>query len=257
MQEKVKCCARIEPQVLDRILDAMSLSSDDFKTLRDGQGFSTHPLLALAYFDCCAQHPDAFVHNDEHLRPPHSNPIERRSERNDRTSEAQTTVEDRILRFLDDPPDQGDAARCQRSVQQDISGNIAACASCCESITNAESCSIRTKLSELPVTFKATPQKRKERYGGVPDDILNEHCQVDVRNGDLLFINPDLVVYDDEVVLCKTCAVNPRSSPFSIATSAQRSYNQLHMPSPPLWNRGFFVWQAHDRAHYLLSVEWP
>ncbi|EGZ07447.1 hypothetical protein PHYSODRAFT_306619 [Phytophthora sojae] len=249
-------------ELLDRILDATTLSSNDMKTLRDGQGFSTPPRLALAYFHCCAQHPDAFAHNDEHLRPPNGNPGERGSERNGRTSEAQPTVEDRLLRVLDDPPGQEEAIRCQQSVQQDIPGDIAACALCCEIITNTESCAMRMKLSELPVTFKATPQERKEWYGGVPDGILNEYCQVVVSNGNLLYINPDLVVCDDEVVLCKTRAVNPRSSPFSIACGHDygRSGNlpQLNEVATNCISpvRRFWVWQAHDRAHYLLSVEW-
>lgn len=53
--------------LLSGILDAASLSADDMKTLRDGQGFTTHPRLALTYFHCCAQHLDAFVYNNEHL----------------------------------------------------------------------------------------------------------------------------------------------------------------------------------------------
>lgn len=107
--------------LLSGILDVYSLSKDDMSTLRDGQGFTTHPLLALTYFHSCAQH--AFVHNNEHLLPNASlddadedRPSPDTQQNSNGTAEDDGTAENRLLRVLDEPTGNSETTRCQQTI---------------------------------------------------------------------------------------------------------------------------------------------
>ena len=102
---QVSLDARLQ-EITEGILERRVVDLDTLQLIASNQNWTKHPHLALVYFHCCANHPDAFVCNDESLR-----------------SDAGAAVRDRLLRAIDAPPGVEEAIRCQASVREHDSGS--------------------------------------------------------------------------------------------------------------------------------------
>ena len=59
--------ARLQ-EITEGILERRVVDLDTLQLIASNQNWTKHPHLALVYFHCCANHPDAFICNDESLR---------------------------------------------------------------------------------------------------------------------------------------------------------------------------------------------
>ena len=189
-------------EVAEGILERRDVDLETLQLIALNQNWTKHPHLALVYFHCCANHPDAFVCNDEKLH-----------------GDAGASVRARLLRVLDAPPGVQEAVRCQVSVreQNSASAHIWFCASCNRKIEHNERKMLQFALHELPTSFLATPGECV-RFAGVPVTIVEKHLQVITAGGKMYHLNPDLVPDRDAVRVCGSCVPEPRANQFSIAS---------------------------------------
>ncbi|EGZ08101.1 hypothetical protein PHYSODRAFT_306172 [Phytophthora sojae] len=179
---------------------------------RDWRGFdmadgadgtlASHPRLALPYYHCCSADPDACVFNDESLE-----------------GEAGEATVERLMQVLDNPVSAGDIHRCQERVAKSSgeSGDLWACASCCEILNTVEDSVAFIPREGLHPHFLLTGDEM-EAVSGLGAGVIDNHIQV-FRSGALMYhLNPDLVRDPGSIPLCVKCAEDPRKSKYSIAS---------------------------------------
>ena len=93
-------------EVAEGILERRDVDLETLQLIALNQNWTKHPHLALVYFHCCANHPDAFVCNDEKLH-----------------GDAGASVRARLPRVLNAPPGVQEAVRCQVSVREQDSAS--------------------------------------------------------------------------------------------------------------------------------------
>ena len=132
-------------EIATDILQCRDIDGEMLQFISSHQNFTKHPHLALAYFHCCRNYPDAFIFNDETLQ-----------------GDEGATVRARLMHALDAPPGVEEATRCQTSVREhdSTSAHIWFCASCNRKIEQNERNMNELALHNLPPTFLVTPDER-------------------------------------------------------------------------------------------------
>ena len=189
-------------EIATDILQRRDIDEETLQFISSHQNFTKHPHLALAYFHCCGNHPDAFVFNDETLQ-----------------GDEGGTVRARLTHALDSPPGVEEATRCQTSVREhdSTSAHIWFCASCNRKIEQNERNMNELALHNLPPTFLVTPDERL-RFANIPIDIVLSHLQVVISGCNMYHLNPDLVPDYAHIRVCDFCMPDPRRNTFSIAS---------------------------------------
>ena len=189
-------------EIATDILQRRDIDEETLQFISSHQNFTKHPHLALAYFHCCGNHPDAFVFNDETLQ-----------------GDEGATVRARLTHALDSPPGVEEATRCQTSVREhdSTSAHIWFCASCNRKIEQNERNMNELALHNLPPTFLVTPDERL-RFANIPIDIVLSHLQVVISGCNMYHLNPDLVPDYAHIRVCDFCMPDPRRNTFSIAS---------------------------------------
>lgn len=184
--------------LIDKAYNLSSVDDKDLCLLR--ANYTRHPNLALLYYQCCSNHPESYVCNDESLL--------------DDTSGA---TRHRLNSVLDKPVSSEDVANCQSQCEKNGLGDIWACASCCEFVNTADRKISRHRLGNLHPGFKLTTAER-DIYQKMPNDIVRQHVQCLIIGDVWYHLNPDLVPDISSINICSVCSEDPRQSQFSIAS---------------------------------------
>lgn len=186
--------------LVSKATSVTNLTDEELVLLR--HNFTKHPRLALLCFHCCSADPTACVFGDEKVDGAGSGDTLRR-----------------LLNNLDKPTSAETAKACQDRVRRSSgsSGDLWACASCCEFLNTVEDRVQFVEFAKLDHGFKLTPSEVDE-INKIPWWVVEHHLQVYRSGRQLYHLNPDLVNDLNAIPLCSKCACDPRKSAFSIAS---------------------------------------
>jgi hypothetical protein len=134
-----------------------------------------------------------------------------------------------ISNLIGSPIGQEEAMLCQETFNNldQSHARITACASCCECLLSADGQQgiVEMKIDDLSSEFFLT-ESQIERLTTLPQYIVQYHIQVVNHNGTFYHLNPDLVFYVNQIVLCRLYAENPMTKDQE-SIAAGKDYGQL------------------------------